>query len=118
MAENFKICLSNSKSSFSLQRKIYLRITIVETRVPFTSVSLDLEGLLQPFPSMKNQNVLLSQFFLYFHENSQWSSWSIAPSSPSPISILEKLHMWKVKRYQQHCTKEERKNMLVSLRCL
>ena len=36
-------------------------------------------------------------------------SWYLVSSPHSPISVLEKLHTWKVKRYQQHCTKGEGK---------
>ena len=36
-------------------------------------------------------------------------SWYLVSSPHPPISVLEKLHTWKVKRYQQHCTKGEGK---------
>ena len=45
-------------------------------------------------------------------------SWYFVSSPHPPISVLEKLHSWKVKRYQQHCSKGRGKNMLTLLWCL
>ena len=52
-----------------------------------------------PAISAKKQN---------FHENRPCSYRSLVPSPPFPISMVVKPYMWKVKRYQQHCTKRER----------
>ena len=63
---------------------------------------------LKPLPYLQMNN-------LHYCENGQFSPRSLSPSPPPPISMLEKLFTWKVKRYQHFCTQGLGGNVLVFL---
>ena len=63
---------------------------------------------LKPLPYLQTNN-------LHYCENGKFSSQSLGPSPPPPISMLEKLFTWKVKRYQHFCTQGLGGNVLVFL---